>query len=151
MPVVVDIKREIFAKFAKQNVPRNYVIDRTGKIIYEHEGYSTEAFEKMRGLIELQLGLQTPAAIKAQGPVKNPLQIAAKKITNQNFDEAVSDLKAILEKAPDNAQAHYLLGICYASKKEYDIACSEYQRAAQSTKDPKLKDLCITALKKLHR
>jgi len=43
-PIVADTKREIFSLFAKQNIPRMYLIDRTGKIILMSEGFEQSKF-----------------------------------------------------------------------------------------------------------
>ena len=55
LPFCPDVKRAIFAKYAGQNIPRNFVIDKDGKIIYASVGYSKEEFagleETVRNLL----------------------------------------------------------------------------------------------------
>lgn len=47
LPYYPDIKREIFSKFATQNIPRNIIIDKTGKIAVSSVGFNVEEFEKL--------------------------------------------------------------------------------------------------------
>jgi peroxiredoxin len=51
-PIAPDPKREVFSLFAKQSIPRNYVIGKDGKIAYQGIGYSPEDFGKMVELIK---------------------------------------------------------------------------------------------------
>lgn len=51
-PMGPDPKREIYRKFATQFIPRNYVINREGKIIYQVKGYESEEFSRMISVIE---------------------------------------------------------------------------------------------------
>ncbi len=55
--IAPDPKREVYKLFAKQYIPRNYVIDRDGKIAFQGMGYSPEEFGKM---VELIKGLLKP-------------------------------------------------------------------------------------------
>ena len=43
-PIIADTKREIFSLFAKQNIPRMYLIDKTGKIVLMSEGFEQTKF-----------------------------------------------------------------------------------------------------------
>jgi len=54
-PIVPDLDRTVFAKFALQSIPRNVIIDREGKIIYQSIGYSAAEFDNMVALIEREL------------------------------------------------------------------------------------------------
>jgi len=53
--IAPDPKREVYRLFAKQFIPRNYLIGRDGKIIYQSMGYSEEEFGKLVELIRTQL------------------------------------------------------------------------------------------------
>jgi peroxiredoxin len=53
--IAPDPKREIYSQFAKQYIPRNYVIDKDGKISFQSMGYTPEDFAKMIELIKAQL------------------------------------------------------------------------------------------------
>jgi peroxiredoxin len=53
--IAPDPKREIFSLFARQSIPRNYVIGKDGKIAYQGIGYSPEEFGKMVELIKTEL------------------------------------------------------------------------------------------------
>lgn len=55
MPFYPDPERKIFALYAAQNIPRNFVIDKTGKIVYSSVGFNEQDFEKMKAEIEKQL------------------------------------------------------------------------------------------------
>lgn len=55
MPVLADPDRKIFALYAKGTIPRNYVIDREGKVILAETGYTKPEFKKMLSLIEATL------------------------------------------------------------------------------------------------
>lgn len=46
-PLAADTKREIFDKYATQNIPRNLVIDKMGKIVYFKHGFTEEEFKEM--------------------------------------------------------------------------------------------------------
>ena len=51
MPFAADPKREIFSLYATQNIPRNVVIGKDGRIIYQSTGFSEEEFSKIENLI----------------------------------------------------------------------------------------------------
>lgn len=44
---------------------------------------------------------------------------------NRKYDAAITDFKAVLEAAPNNANAHYNLGLAYYELKQYDKALEE--------------------------
>lgn len=54
-PLAGDPKREVFSKFAKSSIPRLYVLDRQGKIIYQSIGFDHKEFDKMISLLEKEL------------------------------------------------------------------------------------------------
>ncbi len=51
MPFYPDVERTLFSKFAKQNIPRNFVIDKKGTIVYASIGYSEEEFAKLKAIL----------------------------------------------------------------------------------------------------
>jgi peroxiredoxin len=57
MPFLPDPERKIFNLYAAQNIPRNFVIDKTGRIVYSSVGFNEEDFEAMKAEIEKQLKL----------------------------------------------------------------------------------------------
>ena len=57
MPFLPDPERKIFNLYAAQNIPRNFVIDKTGTIVYSSVGFNEEDFGKMKAEIERQLKL----------------------------------------------------------------------------------------------
>ena len=53
--LIPDPERKIFNKFAKANIPRLYLVDRTGKIVFQSMGYDKKQFENMVKLLEKEL------------------------------------------------------------------------------------------------
>jgi len=53
--VVADPKREIYARYAAQYIPRNYLIGKDGVIKYTSAGWEPEEMEKMTRVIEAEL------------------------------------------------------------------------------------------------
>ena len=51
-PLYPDKNRSIFAAFAKNLIPRSYVIDKSGKIIFASKGYTDEEFAELMQAIE---------------------------------------------------------------------------------------------------
>lgn len=51
MPFAADPKREVFSLYATQNIPRNVVIGKNGRILYQSTGFSEEEFNKIENLI----------------------------------------------------------------------------------------------------
>lgn len=56
LPFYPDLNREVYSLFASDTIPRNVIIDRDGKIIYQSIGYSEEEFDKIFQIIADQLG-----------------------------------------------------------------------------------------------
>lgn len=50
-PILPDVKRGVFGKFATQFIPRNIIVDENGKIIFQSMGYSEKEFAEMVNLI----------------------------------------------------------------------------------------------------
>jgi len=55
LPFYPDLKREVFSQFATQSIPRNYIINKGGKIVYASKGFSDKEFEHMMSVLEKQL------------------------------------------------------------------------------------------------
>jgi peroxiredoxin len=47
LPFYPDADREIFSKYAKQNIPRNFIIDKDGKIAVASIGFKEDDFNKI--------------------------------------------------------------------------------------------------------
>ncbi len=47
MPFYPDPKRKIFSLYAKQNIPRNFIVDRNGKIAVYSIGFNKKEFQSM--------------------------------------------------------------------------------------------------------
>jgi len=54
-PVAGDPKRRISSRYAKQHIPRNYVIGADGKIAFQSVGYSEPEFNRMVEVIRKEL------------------------------------------------------------------------------------------------
>ena len=54
-PLYPDPKREVFSLFAEKSIPRAYLFDKNGKLIYSSMGYTTEEFQKLMETIEKAL------------------------------------------------------------------------------------------------
>ncbi len=54
-PILPDVDRAIFGKFAKQYIPRNILVDESGKIIYQSLGYSVDEFNGLIKIIDKHL------------------------------------------------------------------------------------------------
>lgn len=46
--IAPDPKREVYSLFAKAYIPRNYLIDKHGRIAYQSIGYKKEEFEELK-------------------------------------------------------------------------------------------------------
>ena len=54
-PLYPDPKREVFSLFAEKSIPRAYLFDKSGKLIYSSIGYTAEEFQKLMESIETAL------------------------------------------------------------------------------------------------
>lgn len=54
-PLYPDPKREVFSKFAEKSIPRAYLFDKNGKLVYASVGYTAEEFQKLMETIESAL------------------------------------------------------------------------------------------------
>ena len=54
-PLYPDKNRDFTSKFATKSIPRSYVIDKTGKIIYATLGYTKKDFEELMFVLEREL------------------------------------------------------------------------------------------------
>ena len=53
--IVPDPGRKIYSLFAEKYIPRNVVLNREGKIIYQATGFNDEEFVKLKQVIEKEL------------------------------------------------------------------------------------------------
>ena len=54
-PLYPDPKREVFSLFAEKSIPRAYLFDKNGKLIYSSMGYTAEEFQKLMETIKKAL------------------------------------------------------------------------------------------------
>ena len=59
-PIAGDPKRKIYGRFATQYIPRNYVIDAKGKIVFQSVGFEEAEFAKMIAVIQRELEQKSP-------------------------------------------------------------------------------------------
>lgn len=52
MPFYADTDRSIYSLYAKQYIPRNYLIDKNGVVVYQSMGYTEEDFAKLLAALE---------------------------------------------------------------------------------------------------
>ena len=51
-PIAADPQRQVYAKYAEKYIPRNYIIDKEGKIIFQGKGFSQKELDEMMMIIE---------------------------------------------------------------------------------------------------
>ncbi|MGF7081327.1 TlpA family protein disulfide reductase [Mucilaginibacter sp. UYCu711] len=51
LPILPDKGKKVYSLYAKQMIPRNFILDENGKVIYQSMGYSAEEFEKLLALL----------------------------------------------------------------------------------------------------
>jgi hypothetical protein len=47
MPFYPDTKRKAFSLYAKQNIPRNFIIDKEGKVAVSSSGFNEKEFSEI--------------------------------------------------------------------------------------------------------
>lgn len=52
LPFYSDAERAMYKVFANQTIPRNYIINKSGKVIYSSTGYSRDEFDKMKAILK---------------------------------------------------------------------------------------------------
>lgn len=55
MPFYPDLGRKVFSLYAKQNIPRNFIIDKEGKIAVSSSGFTEKEFQEIVGKVEVLL------------------------------------------------------------------------------------------------
>lgn len=50
-PLYPDPKREVFSLFAEKSIPRAYLFDKEGKLVYSSMGYTPEEFQKLMDIV----------------------------------------------------------------------------------------------------
>src|SRR5262249_40389014 len=55
-PVAGDPKRDVYKQFATQYIPRTYVINKEGKIVFQSVGYMEDEFKKLLDAIAKEIG-----------------------------------------------------------------------------------------------
>ncbi|WP_421921137.1 TlpA family protein disulfide reductase [Marinifilum sp.] len=54
-PIAPDPKREVYSKFANQYIPRNFIVDKSGKIIWQGVGFDRKELDEMMKTIQENL------------------------------------------------------------------------------------------------
>ena len=55
MPMYPDPARNVYSKFAKQYIPRNFLISPEGKVIFSSIGFTEKDFNELKELIKVEL------------------------------------------------------------------------------------------------
>ncbi|OFX89231.1 MAG: hypothetical protein A2W99_02050 [Bacteroidetes bacterium GWF2_33_16] len=53
--IISDPDKAIYTKFATKYIPRNIIIDREGKIIFEETGFDDDKFNQIKAILEKEL------------------------------------------------------------------------------------------------
>ncbi len=54
-PLLPDLKRKVFGLFASEGIPRSFLVDENGKIIYLSQGFDDVHFAELKNLIDSKL------------------------------------------------------------------------------------------------
>lgn len=54
-PIAPDPKREVYSKFASQYIPRNFIVDKSGKVIWQGVGFDQKELDQMMKVIKENL------------------------------------------------------------------------------------------------
>jgi len=54
-PLLPDLKRKVFGLFASEGIPRSFLIDENGKIIFLSQGFEEVHFTELKNLIDSKL------------------------------------------------------------------------------------------------
>ena len=55
MPLYADKNRTVYSLFAEKYIPRNFLIDKNGIIIFSETGFNNEKFTELKNLIQQQI------------------------------------------------------------------------------------------------
>jgi len=55
-PIAGDPKREAYAKYAKAYIPRTYLINKEGRIVYQSVGFEEKEFKSLLAAVEKECG-----------------------------------------------------------------------------------------------
>jgi len=55
IPFLPDLKRKVYGLFATESIPRSFLIDENGKIIFLSKGFEESHFNELRSLIDNKL------------------------------------------------------------------------------------------------
>lgn len=65
MPAIADADRSIYSKYAKRSIPRTFVIDKGGNVVFAELGFSPDKFEKIKTAVSQLLGAENLAPTRA--------------------------------------------------------------------------------------
>jgi peroxiredoxin len=54
-PVYADPQRKVYALFAEKEIPRCYLFDASGKLVFQSKGYSPEQVEDLHKMVQLRV------------------------------------------------------------------------------------------------
>ena len=70
LPMAGDVDRSVYALYAEHTIPRNVVIDRDGRIVFQSFGFEEDEFAEMIDVIEEQIAIRavgTPLRVERDG------------------------------------------------------------------------------------
>jgi len=51
-PLLPDLKRKVYGQFASEGIPRSFLFDGEGKIVYLSQGFDEDHFKELKELID---------------------------------------------------------------------------------------------------
>jgi peroxiredoxin len=101
-PVALDPDRLAYGKYAEAFIPRNYVIDRAGKVVYQSQGFDLEEFEEMIEVIAAELAKPAPEAA-------DPVEAHLEKLGSAADREKITSVTALARATSPNGPYTTLL------------------------------------------
>lgn len=96
-PFALDPERKAYANYAEAFIPRNYVINREGKVIFQSQGFERHEFDEMIEVIARELGA---GELDATGPVKAHLEAMGTAADRRNITSITALAQATSPSGP---------------------------------------------------
>jgi peroxiredoxin len=110
-PVALDPHRKVYAAYAESFIPRNYVIDREGKVVFQSQGFEMDEFEEMIEVIVRELA--KPA------PVTSPLEAHLGSLGSAADREKITSVTALAQTTSPNGPYTTLLQMAPGGRIHY--------------------------------
>ncbi len=154
VPLYVDSSRTAYEKFGLFVLPSMLLIDTEGKAV-GGLGYSKDIVQRLRGEVDVMLGLKTREALVAElNPQMKEVpqeEKQARRHMNMGItmkhkgmvDSAVRELQKALELDPGLTQAQAELGCLYVDQDKLDEAIKELEEALDKKTDLMQAEICL--------